>query len=202
MKKAFYSLMALAAISFASCGGNTKSEVVTEDSTGVENVASEEEVVTAVDKIATALESGDAATVQTNVQNLSTKIQQLIESGDVETAKAYALKLQEWYNQNKEKVEGLAQNGTTIEQLINAAVALPVNAEGAAQGLIDAAKEDVGTIKEAAKEVAEQKANEAKEAVKAKAEEEINKAADAAKAKAEEKVNEAAKKAANKLLGK
>lgn len=201
MKKLFTTMMAVAAISFASCGGNTKTETVDTDSTAVEAVA-EEEVVAAVDEIATALESGDEAVVKTNVETLTQKIQALIEKGDVEAAKAYALKLQEWYQNNKEKVDALAQNGTTIEQLINAAVALPTTVTGAAQEVVDAAKADAETVKEAAKAAAEQKAEEAKEAAKAKVEEEVNKATQKAADKANEAVNDAAKKAANKLLGK
>lgn len=201
MKKLFTTVMALAAISFASCGGNTKSEAADNDSTAVETVAADE-AVAAVDEITNALESGDEAAVQSNVQSLATKIQELIEKGDTEKAKEYALKLQEWYAQNKEKVDGLAQNGTTIEQLVKAAVALPTTANAAAEQLGDAAKADVETVKEAAKTAVENKANEVKEAAKAKAEEEVNKAAQKAADKASEAVNDAAKKAANKLLGK
>lgn len=197
MRKLFTTVMALAAISFASCGGNTKSETVENDSTTVEAVAAEE-AVAAVDEIAIALESGDEEAVQINVKALADKIQELIENGDTEKAKEYALKLQEWYAQNKEKVDGLAQNGTTIEQLVKAAVALPTTLDAAVEQLGDAAKADVETVKEAAKAAAEEKANEVKEAAKAKAEEEVNKAAQ----KAADKANEAAKKAAGKLLGK
>lgn len=202
MKKLFTTMMAVAAISFASCGGNTKTESVENDSTAVETVADEDAVVAAVDEVATALESGDAAAVETNVQTIAAKIQELVKNGDAEAAKAYALKLQEWYQNNKEKVDGLVQNGTTIEQLINAAVALPTAVPGAAQDAVDAAKADAQTVKEAAKTALEQKAEETKDAVKAKAEEEVNKAAQKVADKASEAVNNAAQDAAKKLLGK
>ena len=201
MKKVFYSFMALAAVSFASCGGNTKSDPSDVDTTVVE-AADEEQVVAAVDEVATALESGDAAAVQTNVQTIADKVKALIEKGDVEAAQKYALELQKWYEANKDKVEALAQNGTTIEQLVKAAVALPTTVTGAAQEVVNAGKADAETLKEAGKAVVEQKVEEAKEAAKAKAEEEVNKAAQKAADKANEKVNEAAQKVAGKLLGK
>lgn len=201
MKKLFTAVLALSAISFASCGGNTKTETVENDTVAV-TVADEEEVVAAVDDMATALEAGDADAVQNGVKSLTEKIQALIENGDTETAKKYALKLQEWYAGNKEKVDGLVQNGTTIEQLVQAAATLPTGVTEAAQGAVEAAKADAETVKEAAKAKAQEEVNKAADAAKAKAEEEVNKAAQKAAEKAEEKVNEAAKKAAGKLFGK
>lgn len=181
MKKILFVMFA-AALSFASCGTKTTDNATDTDSTAV---ATEE--IAELQTLADAVETGDAAQTQTALTALQSRIQELIESGDLETAKKYKYQLEKWYNENKSTVDGIAQEGLTVEQLINLAENTPASTEELATSAVEAAKAD---------------AQQVKEEVKAKAQEKANEAVQQATQQAAQKTNEAATKAVNKLLGK
>ena len=197
MKRIAMFAMCIAAMCMVSCGGSTKSETVDADSVSVET-ADSTNIVSDLDEVTTALESGNSEAVEAGVQKLQEKIQQLAESGDTETAKAYALQLQEWYDKNKEKVEEVPKNGATVGHLVDAVKNLPSTIVDNANDAANAAKADAETVKKAAK----QQAEEAKKAAVEEAENKVNEAAEKATEKANEAVSNATKKAAQKLLGK
>lgn len=203
MKKILFAVAAMAAITFASCGGNkTESAAVAADTVAAEQVDGTE-------TLATALETSDPAQVQTAVESIQTKIQELIQSGDVQKAEEYKSQLVTWYNENKEKVEAITSGQMNISQIIETVKTLPTSVggavEGAAESAAEAAKADaqaageqVKAAGEQVKAAAEQKVQEQVNKAEQKAAEKVNEAAQ----KANEKVNEAAKKAVGGLLGK
>ncbi len=196
MKKIAMFAIGIVSMCMVSCGGSTKSETVDADSVSVETTDTTN-IVSDLDKVTAALESGNSKDAEAEVKKLQEKIQQLAESGDTETAKAYALQLQQWFDKNKEKVEEAAKNGATIGQLVDAVKNLPSTIVDNANDAADAAKADAETIKEATK----QQAEEAKQAAVEEAENKVNEATEKVTEKANEAVSNATKKAAQKLLG-
>lgn len=196
MKKIAMFAIGIVSMCMVSCGGSTKSETVDADSVSVETTDTTN-IVSDLDKVTAALESGNSKDAEAEVKKLQEKIQQLAESGDTETAKAYALQLQQWFDKNKEKVEEAAKNGATIGQLVDAVKNLPSTIVDNANDAADAAKADAETIKEATKKQVE----EAKQAAVEEAENKVNEATEKVTEKANEAVSNATKKAAQKLLG-
>lgn len=196
MKKIAMFAIGIVSMCMVSCGGSTKSETVDADSVSVETTDTTN-IVSDLDKVTAALESGNSKDAEAEVKKLQEKIQQLAESGDTETAKAYALQLQQWFDKNKEKVEEAAKNGATIGQLVDAVKNLPSTIVDNANDAADAAKADAETIKEATK----QQVEEAKQAAVEEAENKVNEATEKVTEKANEAVSNATKKAAQKLLG-
>lgn len=196
MKKIAMFAIGIVSMCMVSCVGSTKSETVDADSVSVETTDTTN-IVSDLDKVTAALESGNSKDAEAEVKKLQEKIQQLAESGDTETAKAYALQLQQWFDKNKEKVEEAAKNGATIGQLVDAVKNLPSTIVDNANDAADAAKADAETIKEATKKQVE----EAKQAAVEKAENKVNEATEKVTEKANEAVSNATKKAAQKLLG-
>ena len=196
MKKIAMFAIGIVSMCMVSCGGSTKSETVDADSVSVETTDTTN-IVSNLDKVTAALESGNSKDAEAEVKKLQEKIQQLAESGDTETAKAYALQLQQWFDKNKEKVEEAAKNGATIGQLVDAVKNLPSTIVDNANDAADAAKADAETIKEATKKQVE----EAKQAAVEEAENKVNEATEKVTEKANEAVSNATKKAAQKLLG-
>lgn len=196
MKKIAMFAIGIVSMCMVSCGGSTKSETVNADSVSVETTDTTN-IVSDLDKVTAALESGNSKDAEAEVKKLQEKIQQLAESGDTETAKAYALQLQQWFDKNKEKVEEAAKNGATIGQLVDAVKNLPSTIVDNANDAADAAKADAETIKEATK----QQVEEAKQAAVEEAENKVNEATEKVTEKANEAVSNATKKAAQKLLG-
>lgn len=196
MKKIAMFAIGIVSMCMVSCGGSTKSETVNADSVSVETTDTTN-IVSDLDKVTAALESGNSKDAEAEVKKLQEKIQQLAESGDTETAKAYALQLQQWFDKNKEKVEEAAKNGATIGQLVDAVKNLPSTIVDNANDAADAAKADAETIKEATK----QQVEEAKQAAVEEVENKVNEATEKVTEKANEAVSNATKKAAQKLLG-
>ena len=155
MKKIAMFAIGIVSMCMVSCGGSTKSETVDADSVSVETTDTTN-IVSDLDKVTAALESGNSKDAEAEVKKLQEKIQQLAESGDTETAKAYALQLQQWFDKNKEKVEEAAKNGATIGQLVDAVKNLPSTIVDNANDAADAAKADAETIKEATKKQVEE----------------------------------------------
>ncbi len=188
--------MGVVALSMVSCGNSTKpepAEVVTE---AIDTIV-DESVVTNLEDVSKALESGDAEAVEDGLKKLQEKVEKFVEGGDVEAAKAQVLQIQKWYEENKQKVEEVAKNGATIGQLVNTISNLPTTVEDNANAAADAVKADAEAVKDAAK----QKAEEVKQDAKQEVENKVNETAEKAAQKANEAVNNATKKAAQKLLG-
>ena len=203
MKKIF-SLVAIAVvISFASCGGNTSSNVAVEDSLFIDTVAVLDEPQT-LENVANALtrklESGDVAGIRTVIDQVSRQVRDLINAGDAAAAAEYVSKIKEFVETNKAKIEEIAGAGSTaLDEIMNAVQALPSDAENAANEAVDTLKAAAGAAVESAKNAVEDVVNEAVESAKAKVGEKVDEAAAKATDAAGKAVDEAADKAKEAL---
>lgn len=217
MKKIFTLIIAVAAISFASCGGKTAT-TSEPDSLAVEAVAEEDAPVAEQAQAVVALlqeqiQNADPEQIKSIGEQVAAKVADFIAKGDEVAAKTYTEVISNFISENAEKLKSIGA-ATTITEAISAVEGVPAGlletvtnaAEGvkvsadeqvnAAQQAVDAAKAAV----EAAPEAAKQAAQEAADAAKARAEE----AAAAAQKKAQEEANKAiddAAAAAKKKLG-
>lgn len=192
MKKILVIVMAIAAVSFAACTGETKGGDAT-DSTAVEATQTEEITEEDFQALADGVEAQDADALKTAIESIQAKIQALIEAGDTEAAKKYIDAIKSFVEDNKAKIETLSPElattaESTVAGLVSKVVDLPGNvaaeAEGAANEVVEAGKAQLEETKAAAVE----KANEQVEAGKAK----VNEQVEAGKAKANQAIDNAA----------
>lgn len=214
MKKIF--IMVCAAIALVSCGGKTApsaADVVSDTTEDVTAVAAKtaneavEAVTTALDE---QLKAGDAKTLAKTLASAKSAVEKLQSEGKTEEAAAYASKIKEYVDKNKEALTTAAKGDMTVADLVNGIANLPASVQqgaAAAKAAVnaDAAKvaSDADAAGKAAKQAAETKIKEDAAAVKAHAEA-AKKAAEAhAAAKVEEgkqKVRDAANKKVNEAL--
>ncbi len=184
----------VAAMSLTACTGSTNANTSEEDSLAVVTLsegAEAEEVVNVLEK---EVEAGDAPALNKAVETIQAELQEIIESGDAEKAAAYASQIKAFIDQNADKLKELDINTITLNDIINAAKALPVNAENAAEDAAAAVQADAEAAKDAAVEAAKAKADEAVEEGKAKANEAVQDAANKANEAASKAINDAANK--------
>ena len=202
MKKIFAFAAIAAAMSLTACSGSTGKGTAEEDSLTVENIIEEgAEPAAVVSAVAEKVQAGDATAAQDAVEALQEELKEIVESGDAEKAAAYASQVKAFVEENAQKLGELNISTLTLNNLINAAKALPTTAAETAEAAADAVKADAEAAKDAAVEAAQAQANAAAEEAKAKA----NAAAEEAKAKANAAVEDAANKAndaINKAAGK
>lgn len=202
MKKIFAFAAIAAAMSLTACSGSTGKGTAEEDSLTVENIIEEgAEPAAVVSAVAEKVQAGDATAAQDAVEALQEELKEIVESGDAEKAAAYASQVKAFVEENAQKLGELNISTLTLNDLINAAKALPTTAAETADAAADAVKADAEAAKDAAVEAAQDQANAAAEEAQAKA----NAAAEEAKAKANAAVEDAANKAndaINKAAGK
>ena len=189
-------------MSLTACSGSTGKGTAEEDSLTVENIIEEgAEPAAVVSAVAEKVQAGDATAAQDAVEALQEELKEIVESGDAEKAAAYASQVKAFVEENAQKLGELNISTLTLNDLINAAKALPTTAAETAEAAADAVKADAEAAKDAAVEAAQDQANAAAEEAQAKA----NAAAEEAKAKANAAVEDAANKAndaINKAAGK
>ncbi|HEY9550962.1 MAG TPA: hypothetical protein VIQ97_01635 [Prevotella sp.] len=212
MKKVFLLAVTAAALSFASCGNKTApaangADSAATDSTEVLDQTAQEEANSLVSTLASQLDSKDAEGLQGTIQSLTAKYSELVQSGKLEQAKAYAGKVQAFLNEHAEQIKSITNGNATVAALIEGVKKLPTNAEATVEEAAAAVKSDaqnlVNTAKENAKTAVENKVNEKVDGAKAaanKAVEDANKKANEAVEKANKKANEAVNNAANKAI--
>lgn len=217
--------MALAAIAmtFASCGGNSKSTDADADSANVEATDStagdvaaapaDGATVSAENEIAQLTEQfdkKDAKKVQSTLEAVKAKVAELAKT-DPEAAKTYVEQLQSWLKTNADKVKAATGNDATVSSVISTLTstssATLVEGYSKAKAAIESA---TGTAADAAskatdaaskaQEVYDKASSITKEKVEKKATEEANKAVDNAKSAAKQKAHEEASKAVDKGL--
>ena len=206
MKKILFTVMAVAAIGFTSCGnkaGQQAAEAEAVDSVAiVDSIASgvAQETITA---LSSNLEAGDASKLESTLKDIKSSVAVLIKDNP-KVAKEYIVKVQNFLKENADKVKTLVGDNAAV----NAALAAVTNIDPAnvVNGLLEQVGEAATDAKDAAvdaanekvdeaKQAAEDKANEVKDAVKQKIEDEKA----AAKQKAGEAVDNAAAAAKSKL---
>ena len=189
MKKLFAMVMAVAAISFVSCGNKTE-QGECEDSCACKCDTCQCEPCECgqqkccgecpVQALAEKLEAGDAEGVTAAFAEAQSKIETLVKEGKIEEAQKVGFAIQEFIDTNKEK---LANAQITVDNLVSAIKGIPAAAESTVEAGAEAVKTDAEAVKDASKAAAEAAANQAVEAGKAEANKQIDKGVEAAKKK-------------------
>lgn len=198
MKKVFLMSTAIVAFTLASCGGktapnanNTDSSVV--DTTAMANGNMQNAADSIISVLSAQLNAKDTKGLQTTVQSVIEKYSKLISSGNIEAAKAYASKVQAFFNEHADQIDSVTDGNSTITTLVNNIKTLPTNVETTATDAASAMKGDAENLikkaKQNAKDAAEKKADETVDAAKDK----TNKAIDEAKKKSNEIADKAKK---------
>ena len=210
MKKIIFTLAAVAAFSFASCGGNKteKGGVNDSDSTTVVADATNDPVAAAAQGVTEQLKASvnDPEKLQAAVTAVQATLQQYLVDGNKEAVVKYAQLVQNYINGNAAVKEALtkakvslsedaaaakADVATNLFETLNGMVNVAKTSDGAMEKVTKAATEQV---QEAASAAADKAVDATKEAAKNKAKEEMKKGAE----KAEKAVKESADKAKEK----
>jgi hypothetical protein len=193
MKKIVLAVMAVAAISFASCGNKTQQA----NAEAVDSVAIVDSMATAaaqgdIDAISGLLNGGDATKLQEALAAVKEKIATLIKENP-EVAKEYVAKVQSFLKENADKVKAIVGDNAAVQSAVSAIT----DAEPAA--IVSGFLSSVGDAATAAKDSAVSAANEKIEEGKQAVEDKANEVKDAAKQKANEAIDNAAKDVKGKL---
>ena len=190
MKKIFFAIVAVAAISFSACNGTAKGGEET-DSINADSVvaeAPEANVDAIISSLSTAVADNDAEATQTFLQKAQAYIAKLQEEGKLEEAKVYIAKLQQFISENEEKIAQFTAGNETLGNIVSAVKAIPVDvanvAEGAKDAVVGAANDAANAANDAANAAAQKAtdaANNAVESGKKEAGKAIDNAAGAAK---------------------
>lgn len=188
MKKVFLMVMAAIAFIFAGCGNKkTTSSNNQADTTIVMDASADATTDSLTSELDTQLSQNNTDAIQATLTSLQNKYAELVASGKLDTAKAYAAKIQQFLNDNAEKIKAAAANNPSIAALVSGIQNLPTTAEATAEQAEEAVKNNSKDMMKKA----EQETNQAIE----KAKQEATKATD----KANAKMNEAKEKAGKAL---
>ena len=193
MKKIFFAIVAVAAISFSACNGTAKGGEET-DSINADSVvaeAPEANVDAIISSLSTAVADNDAEATQTFLQKAQAYIAKLQEEGKLEEAKVYIAKLQQFISENEEKITQLTAGNETLNNIVSAVKALPVDAAALAGDAKDAVVGAANDAANAATNAANDAANAANDAA--------NKAVESGKKEAGKAIDNAAGAAKNAL---
>ena len=208
MKKILLAVMAVAAISFTSCGNKTQ-QVEATDSTEVA-INPEEEANAVVDNLKAFVAAGDADQLAACLDKVKETVNKFAISDSV-AAKAYAAAVQKYLIENAEQVKAIAQQNATTAAVITTLIetkpenivnAFVENAANKAEATKDAAATAAEATKDAAVEAVNQKVENTKAAVNQQVEDAkaaANQKAEETKAAAKQKANEAVDNAAQNL---
>lgn len=181
MKKVLLMAMASIAFIFAGCGDKkTTPSDKQEDTTIVMDASAEATADSLTSELDTQLSQNNTDAIQATLTSLQNKYAELVASGRLDTAKAYAAKIQQFLNDNAEKIKTATANNPSIAALVTGIQNLPTTAEAA--------------VKNNAEEMMKEAENETNKAID-KAKQEATKATD----KANAQMNEAKDKAGKAL---
>lgn len=188
MKKVFLMAMAAIAFIFAGCGNK---KTTPSDNQADTTIVMDESADATADSLTSELDvqlaQNNTDAIQATLTSLQNKYAELVASGKLDTAKAYAAKIQQFLNDNAEKIKAAAANNPSIVALVSGIQNLPTTAEATAEQAEEAVKNNAKDMMKKA----EQETNQAIE----KAKQEATKATD----KANAKMNEAKEKAGKVL---
>ena len=178
MKKIFYVIVAIAAITFSACNGTAKGGAET-DSIAVDDSAVPTPPEANVDATISALSKAVADDDAEATQSLLAK------------AQAYIAKLQQFISENEEKIAQFTAGNETLNNIVSAVKALPVDAAALAGDAKDAVVGAANDAANAATNAANDAANAANDAA--------NKAVESGKKEAGKAIDNAAGAAKNAL---
>lgn len=190
MKKIFYAIMAVAAITFSACNGTAQGGDNT-DSIATDSVvaeAPEADVDATITALSAALADNDAEQTQTLLEKAQAYIAKLQADGKLAEASAYIAKLQQFISENEEKIAQFTAGNETLNNIVTAVKAIPVDAAALAgdakDAVVGAATDAANAATDAANSAANAATNAANSAVesgKKEAGKAIDNAAGAAK---------------------
>ncbi len=194
MKKILLAVMAVAAISFTSCGNKTQAvaEEAVDSAAIVDSLANEAADAT-IAALSEQIEANDANKLQEVIETIKVKVAELLKTNP-EIAQEYVAKVQNFLKENADKVKAVIGDNAA------AAAAIAAITDVEPQSVVNGLLETVGQAATDAKDAAVDAANAQVDAAKAAVEEKANEAKDAAKEKANEAIDNAAD-GAKKALG-
>lgn len=200
MKKVFLMAMAAIAFIFAGCGNKkTTPNDNQADTTIVMDESADATADSLTSELDTQLSQNNTDAIQATLTSLQNKYAELVASGKLDMAKAYAAKIQQFLNDNAEKIKAAAANNPSIAALVSGIQNLPTTAEQAQEAVKNNAKD---MMKKAELETnqaidkAKQEASKATDKANAKmneAKDKAGKALDKSAEEANKKVNQARK---------
>lgn len=166
MKKLLFMISMAAFVMLASC--NKKGKAVegisaNEDPAAAAVTAAVEEADTLQEQLLAQIEAQDIKGLAEVVVLTEERIAELADSGDIERARVYAMKLQHVIKDNQESIKMFASDNSEINQMVSLLTNLPTSPE-----------EAIAKIKIAARENATKSGEKAREAVKTKAKEAVD----------------------------
>lgn len=186
MKKIFYAIVAVAAITFSACNGTAKggdnTDSIAADSAVAE--APEADADATITALSSALAANDAEQTQSLLQKAQEYIAKLQADGKLEEAKVYIAKLQQFISENEDKIAQFTAGNETLNSVVSAVKAIPVDAAALAGDAKDAVVGAANAANDAANAAAQKAtdaANNAVESGKKEAGKAIDNAAGAAK---------------------
>ena len=201
MKKILLAVMAVAAISFTSCGNKTQ-QVEATDSTEVA-INPEEEANAVVDNLKAFVAAGDADQLAACLDQVKEKVGEFAISDSV-AAKTYIVTVQKYLIENAEQVKAIAQQNASVASVVTTLIETePENIVNAfvenAANKAEATKDAAATAAEATKDATAAAVNKTVEDTKAAVNKQVEDAKAAANQKAEE-TKAAAKQKANEAV--
>ena len=194
MKKILLAVMAVAAISFTSCGNKTQAVAEeTVDSAAIVDSLANEAADATIAALSEQIEANDANKLQEVIETIKVKVAELLNTNP-EIAQEYVAKVQNFLKENADKVKAVIGDNAA------AAAAIAAITDVEPQSVVNGLLETVGQAATDAKDAAVDAANAQVDAAKAAVEEKANEAKDAAKEKANEAIDNAAD-GAKKALG-
>ena len=194
MKKILLAVMAVAAISFTSCGNKTQAVAEeTVDSAAIVDSLANEAADATIAALSEQIEANDANKLQEVIETIKVKVAELLKTNP-EIAQEYVAKVQNFLKENADKVKAVIGDNAA------AAAAIAAITDVEPQSVVNGLLESVGQAATDAKDAAVDAANAQVDAAKAAVEEKANEAKDAAKEKANEAIDNAAD-GAKKALG-
>ena len=177
MKKIFFGIVALVAISFTtSCNGTGKGDVDI-DSVNADTIVTaapeangvEADVTATISALSNALENNNVEQAQSLLQKAQAYIAKLQEEGKLDEAKSYIAKLQQFIREHKEKISQFTSNNSTLSNIVSAVDAIPVDVanatEDAKNAVVDAANDAANAASDAANSAVESGKKEAGKAI-------------------------------------
>lgn len=204
MKKVFLMAMTAIAFIFAGCEDKKTSPNYNQaDTTIVIDESADATADSLTSELDTQLSQNNTDAIQATLTSLQNKYAELVASGKLDTAKAYATKIQQFLSDNAEKIKAAAANNPSIAALVAGIQNLPTTTEATAEQAEEAVKNNAKDMMKKAEHETNQAIDKAKrEASKAtdKANAQMNEAKDKA-GKALDKSAEEANKKVNQARG-
>lgn len=205
MKKLFFAIVAVAAITFTSCGNKTNANAEAADSAMVDTTALAPETMSTFNalkaQLIKALDEGNAEGVTTALANFEAAYKTLANSGELEDLKGYGMLVKNFVAEQADKIKSVASGDVTIANLVSGIEALPTSAEATLEDAKSAVSEKAISLaneslqKGAAAEATAEAAAEALKNAPAAAKEAMENTVSNAKAAAAAAANEAANNA-------